>query len=329
MKTYEEYLKETGNIHLAYYVQAADKLGIKYEILVKSLLAKFQDSGKSWYIINTATPLTTTTSTTICKRKHLTNLVLRKAELPVPKQENLEFPIDAIKFFAQYKDIVIKPTQQLGGIGITILPQNEEQVLKAFDNALKHSKAPTKYKVLGEEFISGDNYRLLVLGNEIIGAVRRKAAHIVGNGKNTIRALISQTNEIRKKTLLMPILIDNEVILKLQRNNLNLESIPEEKEEVILRYNCNLTTGGTTEECMDEVHDFYKQMAVKSVKAVGAEFGGVDIITEDISKPSKCAINEINYNPGLRLHYKVDKGEVTDVAVLIMEYIKNKYINSK
>jgi hypothetical protein len=31
--------------------------------------------------------------------------------------------------------------------------------------------------------------------------------------------------------------------------------------------------------------------------------------------------NEINYNPGLRLHYKVDEGEVVRVAIPIQEYI--------
>jgi hypothetical protein len=42
----------------------------------------------------------------------------------------------------------------------------------------------------------------------------------------------------------------------------------------------------------------------------------------------KCGINEINYNPGLRLHYKVNEGEVVKVAVPIMEYIRDKYLNS-
>ena len=29
MKKYEEYLKEAGNVHLAYYLEAADELGIE------------------------------------------------------------------------------------------------------------------------------------------------------------------------------------------------------------------------------------------------------------------------------------------------------------
>lgn len=324
MKTYEQYLKEARNVHLAYYLEAADYLGIEYKVLVKGLLASFRYKDKHWHIINTVTPLVPATSTTICKRKHLTNIVLAEKGLPVPKQTVILSPIDAIKFYGEYKDIVIKPTQQLGGAGVTILPQTEEQVLKAYEKALKETQSKSKSKVIAEEFIHGENYRFLVLDNEVIGVVRRKAAHITGNSKNTIRELISMKNKERKDSLLMPIQLDNEVTLKLQRENLNLESIPGEGKEVILRYNCNLTTGGTTQECMSEVHDYYKQMAIKAVKTVGSKFGGVDIITEDINKPTKFVINEINYNPGLRLHYKVDEGNIVKVAIPVMKYLRDK-----
>ncbi len=324
MKTYEQYLKEAGNVHLAYYLEAAEHLDIRYKILVRGLLARFEHNKKHWFIINTVTPLTPATSTTICKRKHLTNLVLNEKELSVPHQEVILSPIDAIKFYAKYKNIVIKPTQQLGGAGVSILPQNEEQVLKSYEKALAETQSKSKSKVIAEEFIHGENYRLLVLDDKIIGAVRRKAAHVIGNGKNSIRELISIQNEQRGKTLLKPIKIDNEVNLKLQRDGLNLESVPKQGEEVILRYNCNLTTGGSTQECMKEVHDYYKQIAIKAVKTVGSKFGGVDIIAENISKPSKFVINEINYNPGLRLHYKVNEGDIIKVAIPIMEYLRDR-----
>lgn len=324
MKTYEQYLKEGGNVHLAYYLEAADQLDIEYKILVKGLLASFKYGDKHWHIINTVTPLIPATSTTICKRKHLTNIVLAEKGLPVPEQTVILSPIDAIKFYGEYKDIVIKPTQQLGGAGITILPQNEEQVLRAYEKALKETQSKSKSKVIAEEFIHGENYRFLVLDDRVIGVVRRKAAHVIGDSKNTIRELISIKNKERENSLLKPIQIDNEVTLKLQRENLNLESIPEAGKEVILRYNCNLTTGGTTQECMKEVHDYYKQIAIKAVKSAGSKFGGVDIITEDISKPAKLVINEINYNPGLRLHYKVNEGDVVKVAIPVMEYLRDK-----
>ena len=327
-KSYEHYLKEAGNVHLAYYLEAADELGIEYKVLVNRLLARFEYKNKHWFIINTVTPLTPATSTTICKRKHLTNLVLKDKGLPVPIQQELHSSIDAIKFFAKHKDIVIKPSQQLGGTGVSVLPQTEEQVLKAYDIALEVSQSKSKSKVLAEEFIHGENYRFLVLGDKVIAVVRRKAAHVIGNSKNTIRELITQKNEDRKNNRLKPINIDNEITLKLQRAGFDLEYVPEKEEGIVLRYNCNLTTGGSLEECMSEVHDYYKQIAIKAVRTIGAEFGGVDIIAENISKPSKLAINEINYNPGLRLHYKVDKGNIVKVAVPIMEYIRDKYLNS-
>jgi cyanophycin synthetase len=328
MKNYKQYLKEGGNVHLAYYLEAADILGINYKVLVHRLLAKFTYQNKVWYIINTATPLTNSPSSTIAKRKHLTNLVLEEAGLPVPKQQSLNSPVDAIKFFDKYKNIVIKPAQQLGGIGITILPKNEDDVLKAFELALEKNRSKGNTKVLGEEFIKGDNYRLLVVGNKVIGAVRRKSAHIVGDGEHTIQELIDIFNKNRKKDILKPIKVDNEVNIRLEELNMTLDSIPQDNQEIKLRYSCNLTAGGTTQECMSEVNDYYKKLAIKAITAIGMEFGGVDIITPDITKETKCGINEINYNPGLRIHYKVNEGEVVKVAVPIMEYIRDKYLNS-
>jgi cyanophycin synthetase len=327
MKTYKEYLKEAGNVHLAYYLEAADILGIQYKILVYKLLAKFTYQDKAWYIINTATPLTNSPSSTIAKRKHLTNLVLTEAGLPVPKQVPLNSLVDAIKFFDTYKRIVIKPAQQLGGIGITLLPNSEQDVINAFNIATEKNLSKGSTKVLGEEFLEGENYRLLVVGNNVIGAVRRKAAHIVGDGKHTIQELIDITNKERKENILKPIKIDNEVELRLKELNMTLDSIPKIQQKIQLRYSCNLTTGGTTQECMKEVDQYYKDLAVETIEAVGMELGGVDIITPDISKKVKCGINEINYNPGLRLHYKVTEGEVVKVAVPIMEYIRDKYLN--
>jgi D-alanine-D-alanine ligase-like ATP-grasp enzyme len=327
MKTYKEYLKEAGNVHLAYYLEAADILGIQYKILVYKLLAKFTYQDKAWYIINTVTPLTNSPSSTIAKRKHLTNLVLTEAGLPVPKQVPLNSLVDAIKFFDTYKRIVIKPAQQLGGIGITLLPNSEQDVINAFNIAAEKNLSKGSTKVLGEEFLEGENYRLLVVGNNVIGAVRRKAAHIVGDGKHTIQELIDITNKERKENILKPIKIDNEVELRLKELNMTLDSIPKIQQKIQLRYSCNLTTGGTTQECMKEVDQYYKDLAVETIEAVGMEFGGVDIITPDISKKVKCGINEINYNPGLRLHYKVTEGEVVKVAVPIMEYIRDKYLN--
>jgi len=226
-----------------------------------------------------------------------------------------------MQFFREYNNIVIKPSQQLGGIGVSLLPKNKKQVFSAYESALKVSKGKGISKVIGEEFIEGENYRLLVLGNRVIGIVRRKAAFVIGNGKDNIEKLIKEKNIERKNNLLKPILIDNEVHQRLENLHIDFHYVPKKGEEIKLRYNCNLTTGGTTQECFAQTHQYYKDIAVNSVHAIGTQFGGVDIITPDISQPAKCVVNEINYNPGLRLHYKVTEGEIVKVAIPIQEYI--------
>lgn len=320
-KTYTDYLKEAGNVHLAYYLEAADILGIQYEVVNKSLMARFEKDKKHWFIINTATPLTNTTSTTIAKRKKLTNQVLEKAGIPVPKQKSLLSKEDAIQFFNEYNKIVVKPGQQLGGTGVTLLPQNTREVVKAYKLAYQKSKADDNSRVLGEEFIEGENYRFLVVGDSVAGIVRRKSAYIVGDGESNIKQLILKKNIERRSKYLKPIDIDDEIKLKLKTSNLDLHSRPGLGKEVILRYTCNLTAGGSTQECSAETHEYYKDLAISAVKAIGAKFGGVDLIIKDITKPSKCCINEINYNPGLRIHYETDEGERFKVAVPILEYI--------
>jgi D-alanine-D-alanine ligase-like ATP-grasp enzyme len=252
-------------------------------------------------------------------------MVLSSYNIDVPEQEGLSSVIDAIKFFHKYKHIVIKPSQQLGGKGITLLPETEDQVISAFNAAYEKDRSKGNIKVVGEEFIKGENYRFLVVGDKVIGIVWRKAPTVIGDSKSTINELIDIKNRERKLLILKPIPIDSEVNIRLKNAGLTLETVPQEGEEIILRYNCNLSTGGTTEECADIVGPYYKELAVKAVKALDLEFGGVDIIAEDITKPAKCGINEVNYNPGLRLHYKVEKGEKVKVALPIMEYIRDKY----
>ncbi|KKR06392.1 MAG: Cyanophycin synthetase [candidate division WS6 bacterium GW2011_GWF2_39_15] len=322
----KDYLRIAGNVHLSYYVEAADILGIKYNIIFKNLTARFEYQGRHWFINNTALPVNNAPSSRLARAKNYANRILDLAGVPVPKQAKVETVEEAIDFFNTYKQVVLKPSQNLGGKGISILPQTEEDVRKAYQYAADHDK---HQNVLIEQYIHGENYRILAIGEKVIGVVKRLPAIVTGDGVSTIKQLIENTNELRKTRLLMPIPIDEETVKHLTHLNLSLETILGNGIETTVRSNTNLTTGGTTEECSEIVHPFYKELAVKALKALDLEFGGVDLITNDITQPTECAINEVNYNPGLRLHYKVDKGEVKKVAVPIMEYIRDRYLAIK
>lgn len=318
----KDYLAEAGNVHLAYYVEAADKLGIQYEIIVRSLMARFSDKGKHWFILNTALPVNNVPSTTISKRKNLAYKVLKVGGIPVAEQREINNEEEAIDFWKEFGNIVLKPVQNLGGNGVSLLPKSEHEVRHGFQTALATNLSSTNVKVLAEEFCTGTNYRILVCDDKVIGAVRRRAAYIVGDGSNTIEQLIISTNQQRKDRLLKPIRLDKEVEKRLWANNLTLDSIPQRGEEVEVRLNSNQSTGGTTEECLDEIDPYYLDLAIKATQVLGLKVGGVDLIAEDVTKQAPCVINEINYNPGLRVHYKADKGKIVDVATPIMQYIR-------
>lgn len=309
----KDYLKEAKNIHLSYYLEAADILDINYEIIVKGLIARFEYKNKHWFIVRTVTPLINSPGKKIAGNKNLANTILNKSGIPTPKYKLIKSPKEALAFFKEEKDIVIKPTVGLGGKGVSVLPTSPEEVLSSFNFAFKNNK--NSKKVMVEKYIHGENYRFLTLLEEVVGIVKRLKPHIKGDGKLSIKELINKTNST------IPIDSETEKVLKSQ--NFNLESIPKKGEYIIARNNTNLTTGGKTQEYSKQAHPYYKKLAMKSIKALGIKLGGVDIIAKDITKPGDCVINEINYNPGLRIHYQVDKGEKVKVAIPIMKYIRD------
>lgn len=327
MSSKTDYLKLAGNIHLSYYLEAADELGIKSEVIVRSLMAKFTYKEKHWFIINTVLPVNNVPSSTIAKRKNLTYKVLNKHKIPVAEQLEATEYKDALEFYKKHMNVVVKPVQNLGGKGVSILPRTEDEFMMAYQHAEKNDKSKTKVNVLVERFITGNNYRLLVCDNKVIGAVYRKPAAVIGDGIHSISDLISIANQQRKDNLLMPILIDTEVAKCLALKDLTMDFTPQNGQEILLRFNANLSTGGTTEECLTQIDPYYLDLAVKASKTIGLKVAGVDLIAEDITKQDNCVINEINYNPGLRVHYKVDKGDVYPVAVPIMHYIRDNYIS--
>ncbi|GAB4159006.1 MAG: hypothetical protein Fur003_2800 [Candidatus Dojkabacteria bacterium] len=318
----KNYLKIAGNIHLSYFVEAADILGIKYEMIQPSV-ARFEANNKHWFIINTVTPLNNVPSKTVSLRKNLAYKVMNSAGIPVGIQKNLETAEEALAFFNEFNEIVIKPVQNLGGKGVTVKPQNESEVIAAFQSAYEKDNNRGKVRVLGEKFVHGLHYRLLVLEDKVIGAVHRKPASVTGDGISSIEELINQENERRNASMLMGIPIDFQTTQTLDSHGFKLGTVLNKGEEITVRANANLSTGGTLEECAAKFHPYYFEIAIKAVKALGLKYGGVDLIAEDITNPETGhAINEVNYNPGLRIHYKVDKGEVVKVAVPIMEYIR-------
>ena len=301
-KTYEDYKKEAQNAHLAYYIQAADHLGVKYEMIMPKT-ARFTYKNKIWFISYATTPLPNVLSAKFAKKKEKTNLILNRAGITVPKQTVIYTFKDLKDIFEEWKDIVIKPSEGLGGKGITILPKR-----KYLKTAYKYAqKNKSKGKILVEQFIPGNHYRVLVLKDKVLAVTQRIPAHVIGDGQHNIKQLIEITNKERNKRHKKRISIDKQLERNLKRQGYSLKSIPKENEYVQLRYVANLSLGGDIIDVSNDISTFFKNIAVQATKELGLKFAGVDLITKDISKNKiPYAINEINTNPDLNVHYRAE-----------------------
>lgn len=318
------------NIYLKIYIDAAKKLGIKYRVLEPLKLVEFSHKDKEWRIFQSRTPINTSVAWRITKYKNITSKILKLNNLPVPKQETFSSKDDAVKFFNKktFKDLVVKPRHGLGGKGVSIKPKSLQEFKGAIDLAFESDK-----KVIVEEFIKGVDYRILVLDGKVLAVAKRLPALIVGNGKDTIETLVKEENAKRETdSKKSKILFDEASRNVLIEKGLNNDSVPQKDEVIYLRRNSNLSTGGTTIDRTDLIHPDNAELAIQATQTVGLVLCDVDLIINDISKSYKiqnCAVNELNDNPGLRIHLYPTEGEAREVDTTILEYIKDNVPNQK
>jgi cyanophycin synthetase len=124
--------------------------------------------------------------------------------------------------------------------------------------------------------------------------------------------------------VLTRLVFDHQADTMLARKGYTRESVPEAGERVFLRSTGNLSTGGTATDMTDTVHPDNAEMAVRAVKAIGLDVGGVDFLSTDITQSYKDvggAICEINAAPGFRMHMAPSEGRPRDVAGPVMDML--------
>src|SRR5690606_26000902 len=105
----------------------------------------------------------------------------------------------------------------------------------------------------------------------------------------------------------------------LGRSGLNLESVPEQGESVVLTANANLSAGATAVDVTDVVHPATQRVGERAAALVGLDICGVDLVTSDISQPLDGGILELNASPGLRMHVAPSEGQPRDVGGAIVD----------
>src|SRR6185295_14728569 len=234
-------------------------------------------------------------------------------------EEGLKDAIDRLGY-----PLVIKPIDGNHGKGNTTNITNYEQALKAFAAAKEYNRS-----LIVEKFITGYDFRALVINHKFVCAALRTPASVIGDGEHTIQWLIDETNKDPRRgygheKVLTQITIDQFTQKMLDDHGYTLETIPQKNELVLLKPTANLSTGGTSTDVTDEVHPANIFMFERIARIIGLDICGIDVMANDLQTPvseNGGAILEVNAAPGFRMHLEPAKGLARNVAEPVIDML--------
>lgn len=308
----------TGSI-----VEEAEARGIPWIRLNKYSLCQLGYGANQKRIQATVTSETSSIGVEIACDKEDTKYLLEQAQIEVPKGDiigkegSLEEACKYVGF-----PLVVKPVGGNHGRGITVNIKNLEDAVVAF-----HAAKIVSPKVIIEKYITGEDYRLLVINNVLVAAAKRSPAHIIGDGQSTIKELVDEVNQDSRRgygheNVLTKITINDLTKTIIATKGYTEDSVPAKDERVVLKDTANLSTGGTAEDVTDIVHPSNVSMAERISKIIDLDICGIDIMTTDISQPlsdTGGAILEVNAGPGFRMHLAPTTGLPRNVAAPVVD----------
>src|ERR671921_877116 len=306
-------------------IRAAEERRIPWIRLNDQGLIQFGHGRYQQRIQATVTSRTSHIAVELASDKEETNRILGNLGLPVPQQRLVQTAQDAVAAAERIGyPVVVKPYNANHGRGISIHLTDAQQVQDAFEVARQHSRS-----VIVESFITGEDHRMLVINGELVAVALRLPGHVTGDGIHTIEQLVDKVNQdprrgVGHEKVLTRLLFDHQAETMLARKGYTRDTVPADGERVFLRSTGNLSTGGTATDMTDQVHPDNIEMAVRAVKAIGLDVGGVDFLTTDVTESYRevgGAICEINAAPGFRMHMAPSEGQPRDVGGRVMDML--------
>lgn len=298
-------------------------------------------SGRRHLFRNTNFNINPAASTEIAKDKSYCKYFLRKHGFPVPRGQT---------FFARKLARNLEPAQRrqlddaiayANGLGYPVFVKpndgsqgelvakiwNDRDLMEIGDAILQ-----TCPVLLVEEFRPGRDFRIVVLGDDIISAYERLAFAVTGDGVHSIDALIagaqdSLPSQGRPNSEILP--DDVRIDLNLRSRGIDRSHVPAAGEHCPVLDNANLSTGGTSLDVTAALNPSFRDVAVAATRALGLKFAGVDLICEDVTAEASTqdwTILELNAAAGLD-NYAAIGGEqarrVRDMYRKIIRFLEN------
>jgi cyanophycin synthetase len=273
----------------------------------------------------TMTSKTSALAVDIAGDKKMTNGLLAAAGLPVPRSEVVRLEDDAVTAAKRIGfPVVVKPLDGNHGRGVALDLRTERAVRTGFKRAVKQSRHG---HVIVESFVTGNDYRVLVIGGHMVAIAERVPAHVTGDGRRTIRELVDRENQdprrgIGHEKVLTRIKIDDAAADLVKKQGIGLDDVPAKGVRVLLAATGNMSTGGISIDRTWDAHEDNVEIAEEAARVVGLDVAGIDFLAPDISTPVRetgGAIVEVNAAPGFRMHTHPTEGEPQYVAKHVVD----------
>lgn len=273
----------------------------------------------------TMTDRTSSIAVDLAGNKDETKRLLKEAAIPVANgmcissEEQVKEAIDTIKF-----PLVFKPLDGNHGKGASINVKTEEEAMAAFHHAKHYSR-----RIIVEKFISGYDFRVLVINHRFIAAALREPAHVIGDGSSSIQQLINEENKDPRRgygheNVLTEISVDRETVDQLAKYNYTLETVLPKDEKCYLKGTANLSTGGTSTDVTDIMHPANIFICERISRVIGLDICGIDIMATNLTEPLELSggvVLEVNAAPGFRMHLAPAKGLPRNVAAPVIDML--------
>jgi cyanophycin synthetase len=305
-------------------VAAAKRQGIPVFRLKDSLIQLGHGAGQR-RVWTAETDRTGAIAEAIAQDKDLTRALLQGVGVPVPEGWPVRDPEEAWAAAEEIgPPVVVKPRYGNHGRGVITNLSTREQVARAFAAAREHDD-----DIIVERFVPGSDYRLLVVGEQLVAAALREPPQVIGDGRSTVAELVAVLNRDPRRsdghaTAMSLIKLDAIAQTVLAEQGLAPDSVPAEGQRVLIRRNANLSSGGTATDVTDLVHPRTAASAVAAARAVGLDIAGVDVVAPAIDQPlqeSGGTVVEVNAGPGLRMHLEPSAGSPRPVGEAIVRML--------
>ena len=312
----------TGSI-----VDAAVARGIPFRRMTTGSMVQLGWGSKARRIQAAEVDQTSAVAESIAQDKDLTKRLLHAAGVPVPLGRPVTDVDDAWAVAQEVGlPVVVKPQDGNQGKGVTVNITTRAQLEAAYATSQQYGD-----DVMVERFLPGHDFRLLVVGGQLVAAARREPPQVLGDGEHTIRELVDIVNLDPRRgtghgTALTKIRLDDIAIARIAGEGLTPESVPAQGQRVVLRNNANLSTGGSATDVTDDVHPEVAARAIEAAQTIGLHICGVDVICESVLHPleeQNGGIVEVNAAPGLRMHLAPSYGKPRNVGVPMVDLLFN------